>query len=125
MASTMPVLVFVRDLMFSSRIMSAARASGITLTMIRDAAQLENAAGNQLIIDLNHPGAIEAASAWKSRQGGRVTGFVSHTDTQTIQRAKDAGIDQILARGQFVQILPEVLASREGEAPAEPGIVQD
>ena len=38
-----------------------------------------------------------------------VPGFVSHVDTATIAAAREAGIDQVLARGQFVQILPELL----------------
>ena len=62
-------------------------------------------------MDLNQPGAIDAAGAWRGRAGGGadVIGFVSHVDTATIQKARAAGIDRVMARSQFVQVLPELL----------------
>jgi hypothetical protein len=36
-------------------------------------------------------------------------GFVSHVDTQIIQSALLAGIDQVLPRSRFVEALPELL----------------
>src|SRR5690242_19512218 len=98
MSELIPILVLVRDLMFASRISATARAENAQVTMLRDVAQLATASGARLIVDLNQSGAIEAAASWKQQHGGEVFGFVSHVDQETIDRAKAAGIDQIMAR---------------------------
>ena len=55
----------------------------------------------RLIVDLGESGALEAAIAWKREHGGEVVGFVAHVDAETIEKAKSAGIDHVLSRGQF------------------------
>ena len=107
----MNTIVLVRDLIFSSRIRAEAKSTGVELTMLRDAAQLASAAGARLIVDLNQAGALDAAAAWKNRTNGVVVGFTSHTDGTTIARARELGMDQVLARSAFVQQLPQLLAS--------------
>jgi hypothetical protein len=107
-----PILVLVRDLMFSGRILAEARAAGVNVKVIRDPsgiAKLENADSSLMIADLNLPGAIVAASDWRRRTEGIVVGFVSHVDSDTISQAKAAGLDQVLARSRFVTVLPELL----------------
>ena len=101
------VLIFVRDLMFSTRIVEAAKAANVPYKVIRSADALAHEAGRMLIVDLNQDGAIEAAAKWN----GRRVGFVSHVDTETIERARAAGIDQIVSRGQFTQVLPQLIRS--------------
>lgn len=130
------VIALVRDLMFSSRISAEARAAGATIRMVRDPAQLSdpaNAAGASqtdqtntsaaaqlLIIDLNQPGALEAACTWRAAQTRRrVVGFVSHVDTDVIAHARTAGIDQIMPRSQFVRQLPALLSGQAPDAPAD------
>jgi hypothetical protein len=107
----------IRDLMFSSRVLGAAKELGTAVKLVRDPAQLlagaEAAPGARLIVDLNLEGAIDAAAAWKSATGGTVAGFVSHVDSETIRRARDAGIDRVMPRSQFVQVLPELLGPPE------------
>ena len=108
------VLVLVRDLMFSSRIAATARAADVPVTLLRDPAQLAAAApdATRLIVDLNQPGAIEAAAAWMAPQSRDVVGFVSHVDAETIARARAAGIERVLPRSRFVEVLPELLTGR-------------
>jgi hypothetical protein len=103
------MLVLVRDLMFSSKITAAARQIGAQVKIVRDPSQLAGASGDRLIVDLNQPGALEAAVEWKRSGAGRVIGFVSHVDTATIAKAEQSGIDQVLSRGQFTQLLPNLL----------------
>lgn len=103
------ILIVVRDLMFSSRIINAAKELQLEYRMIRDPAKLADEVGEKLIVDLNQDGALDAASAWGKSTSKPVVGFVSHVDTPTIERAKTLGIDQILTRGQFVQVLSDVL----------------
>ena len=105
-----PVLVLVRDLMFSGRIGATARALNAPVRMLRDPAALgQSGGGGRLIVDLNLPGALEAAVAWKGASAGEVVGFVSHVDAETIRRARAGGIDRVLPRSQFVTLLPELL----------------
>ena len=111
-AEAPPILVLVRDLMFSGRILAEARAAGVDVKVIRDPAkigELETADSSLMIADLNLPGAIMAAADWRRRANGTVVGFVSHVDTESISQAKAAGLDQVLARSGFVTILPELL----------------
>jgi len=106
-----PVLALVRDLMFSTRVTGTATDLGIPLRLIRDPAQLAGQPGRRLIVDLNLAGAIDAAKIWREGAGVgmHVIGFVSHVDTATIQQARAAGIDRVMARSQFIQVLPQLL----------------
>ena len=104
-----PILVLVRDLMFSGRIGATARAANAPVRMLRDPAGLGRSEGRRLIVDLNQPGALEASVEWKRATAGEVVGFVSHVDAETIARARAAGIDRVMPRSQFVQVLPELL----------------
>jgi electron transfer flavoprotein alpha/beta subunit len=103
-------LLLCRDLMFVSKVMATARAMGLTVQVVRDPAQLPRQ-GARLIVDLNQEGAIEAAAAWKDTTVGRVVGFVSHVDTDAINRAHAAGLDQVLPRSRFTATLEQILGS--------------
>ena len=112
-----PVLVLVRDLMFSGRILAEARAVGINVKVIRDPAgiaKLENPDSVLMIADLNLPGSIAAAADWRRRTSGTVVGFVSHVDSEAISAAREAGLDQVLARSRFVEVLPSLLKGKTG-----------
>ena len=103
------VLVLVRDLMFASKIRLAAESVATSVRILRDPAQLNDAVAPRLIVDLNQPAALDAAVTWKRRTGGHVVGFVSHVDAETIRAAREAGVDQVLPRSRFVEILPDLL----------------
>jgi hypothetical protein len=104
-----PVLVLVRDLMFASKITATAQSMQVLVKLIREPEKLASEPGERLIVDLNQPGALDAAVNWKSAPGRSVVGFVSHVDRETIDRARSLGIDQILPRSQFVARLTELL----------------
>ena len=109
-SNVQPVLVLVRDLMFASKILGTAQAIGVSVKMVREPLKLAGEAGRRLIVDLNLEGAIEAAVAWKqARCGGEVVGFVSHVDGETIRKAREAGVDSVMARSEFVRSLEQVL----------------
>lgn len=116
----LPVLALVRDLMFAGRISATAQAEGVPLKLIRDSNKLGAEPGIRLIVDLNLAGAIDAAAAWRGAAGGEVVGFVSHTDAETIARARAAGIDRVLARSRFVETLPDLLRGDDGGSPKPP-----
>ena len=101
-------LLLCRDLMFASKVTATARATGQAVQVVRDPAQLPPK-GNRLLVDLNQDGALDAAAAWRTSSGGAVVGFVSHVDTETIARARNAGLDQVLTRGRFTADLESIL----------------
>jgi hypothetical protein len=103
------VFLLCRDLMFVSKVTATARAQAVPLQVVRDTAKLPQQ-GGRLLVDLNLEGAIEAASNWKTSTGGQVIGFVSHVDTQTIEKAKAAGLDQVLPRSRFTATLEQIIA---------------
>ena len=96
------LLILCRDLLLGSKITSAAQSAGVTYRLVRDAEKLLGLAGNRLIVDLNQDGALDAAVEWKREGGLEVVGFVSHVDSDTIDRARSAGFDQVLSRSQLV-----------------------
>jgi hypothetical protein len=106
-----PVVALVRDLMFVSKITAVARAAGVRVRVVRDVSGLAGAEGRFVVADLSHPGAIEAAVAWSRATGKPTLGFVSHVDTETIDRARSAGIEQVVARGAVERHLESLLNS--------------
>ncbi len=105
------VIALIRDLLFASKVTATARSQGLNVQILRDGTNLPTA--DLLLVDLNQTGALESAIAWKTADAKRcVIGFVSHVDNQTIQRAREGGIDQVLARSAFVEKLPAILDSQ-------------
>lgn len=111
--SNATMLIFVRDLMFSTRIVEAAREAGVAYKVIRKPEALAHETGQVLFVDLDQAGAIEAAGAWRARTGGRTIGFVSHVNTEAIAQARAAGIEQILSRGQFTQQIAALVRQQQ------------
>jgi len=109
MSDGVSVLIFVRDLMFSSKVVATARAEGVAFRVVRDFSILIQTPAPRLIVDLNEPGRLEQAVQWKQAFGGHVTGFVSHVAADTIAAAKAAGIDRVMSNGAFAGSLPQVL----------------
>jgi hypothetical protein len=109
----MPVLLAVRDLLFRSRIQAAADRLGIPLRLAprdRPLADLAREVGEGTVIaDLGEPGALEEIRAAKSASRVRVVGFLGHLETELARAATDAGVDEVLSRGQLVQRLDDVL----------------
>jgi hypothetical protein len=102
------VLLLCRDLMFLSKVTATARATGATVQVVRDPTLLPPV-GSRLFVDLNQDGALDASVVWKRATGGEVVGFVSHVDADTIARARQSGLDQVLARSQFTANLERLL----------------
>jgi DNA-binding NarL/FixJ family response regulator len=110
----MAVLVAVRDLLFRSRIQSAADRLGIALKLaprdrpLADAAR--EAGGGLVLLDLGDPGALEQIPALRAA-GARVVGFAGHVQEDLIASARAAGADEVLSKGQLVARIDEVLVA--------------
>lgn len=112
------VIVAVDDLMFASRISSAAKALGVEMAFARSPEAIVEAvrtkAPRLVIFDLNSVKvrSLEAVAALKADAALAsvpTIGFVSHVQTELIAQARDAGIDQVMARSAFVTQLPQLL----------------
>lgn len=113
------ILALVDDLMFTSKIRSAATQAGIAIAFARSSAsaleQMRGAAPALVLLDLNNPrtdplGTVAAMKADPALAAVPIVGYVSHVDTATIQAARDAGVDEVLARSAFSANLPAILA---------------
>ena len=112
------VAVLVDDLMFVSRIREAAKASPADVRTVRNldgvrAAVREGA--TLVVLDLDSQrlpwaGVLQALSSEPDLAGVGSVGFVGHANETAIRAAREAGCTQVLARGAFVQRLPEILA---------------
>jgi PleD family two-component response regulator len=113
------ILSAVADVMFSSRIRTAAAASGADVRFARTAEETLTQARvlrpALILLDLNAAqlspiDTIARIKADSDLAGVRVLGFVSHVEGAVIAAARAAGIDDVLARSAFVSRLPELLA---------------
>jgi DNA-binding NarL/FixJ family response regulator len=112
------ILVAVDDLLFSSKIRATAKQAGVELAFARSPQEILDQARALMpplvIFDLNSgkTDPIATIGAMKSDPALaaiRTLGFVSHVDADTIQAARDAGTDQVMARSAFAAQLAEIL----------------
>lgn len=112
------IVCAVDDLLFSVKISTAARSLGTDIYFERSAANLLPTVRQKrpalVIFDLNSTrleplAAIAALKADPELAATRTLGYVSHVDTATIEAARAAGIDQVLARSAFSERLGEIL----------------
>jgi CheY-like chemotaxis protein len=123
------IVCVVDDLIFSIKISTAAKQLGVDMYFERSKAMvMETIRDKQpslVIFDLNSGrlapiDAIAAMKADPTLRSIRTLGYVSHVDSDTIDRARAAGIDQVLARSAFSARLGEIL-SEAGTKDQEPG----
>jgi CheY-like chemotaxis protein len=115
------IVVGVDDLMFSSRISTAAKGLGVEIKFARSpqaiVAAVKATSARLVILDLNSQrvqplDAVAALKADPALAAVRTVGFVSHVQADLISQARDAGVDQVLARSAFVTQLPELLQEK-------------
>lgn len=116
------ILAAVDDMLFSSKIRTTAKLSGVELTFARtpDAilAQARALKPSLVIFDLNCAKADPINTVAALRRDPELAsiptmGFVSHVDTATIQAARAAGIGEVLARSAFAADLATILTDAE------------
>ena len=114
------VLCVVDDLMFSIKISTAAKALGVDIYFERSADQVVPRVREKLpslvILDLNSTKlrpmeVIATLKADPDLKEIQTLGYVSHVQTETIEAARQAGIDRVLARSAFSDRLGEILTS--------------
>jgi PleD family two-component response regulator len=113
------ILAILDDLLFTSKIRGAARQLGVSLTIARSRdgalAELRSSAPALVILDLNNArtdpiGIVAAMQADAALRSIPTVGYVSHVDTATIDRARQAGVGEVMPRSAFNTRLADILA---------------
>lgn len=114
------IFVITGDLIFSTRITHAAAAQGLSCSVLRDLAQLQDALAHApprlALIDLEsdaETGLAAIAALKEAAPAARVVAYYSHVRADHAAAARSAGADDALARSAFVARLPEILAKPE------------
>jgi PleD family two-component response regulator len=104
--------------MFTSKIRTAAKQLGAEVRFARslDAAlaAMREQTPTLVIFDLNSPrtnplGIVEAMKADAALSSIPTLGFVSHVQTELIQAARQAGVNEVMARSAFTERLGQLL----------------
>ena len=112
------ILIAVDDLLFSSKIRAAAKQAGVAILFARTPAdiiqQARVAKPSLAIFDLTSEkidsiGTIRALKADAELGGIRTLGFVSHVRADVVAAAREAGVDEVVARSAFAARLVEIL----------------
>jgi CheY-like chemotaxis protein len=122
----MMILAVLDDLMFTSKIKTAASQLGVAVTFARSAdaalAEMRKTAPSLVILDLNNPrtsplGIVAELKNDPALASTRTIGFASHVQVDVINAARQAGVDEVMARSAFVQNLAAILT----RPPQSPG----
>jgi DNA-binding NarL/FixJ family response regulator len=111
------IVCAIDDLMFSIRISTAAKSLQADVYFERSADKLLDTIRDKrpslVIFDLNSARMRPLASLKRDPDLAtiRTLGYVSHSDAATIDAARAAGIDQVLARSAFVNQLGGILTT--------------
>lgn len=113
----MNVLFLSKDLIFSSRVSACARELGIELSIVSEADQcLARASSGQaplVLLDLSTPSLESGQLVPQLRRlvhpPQAIVAFGPHVHEAKLAAARDAGCDEVLARGQFNSRMGEIL----------------
>ncbi len=116
------ILVVVEDLIFLSKIQQTSRQIGVEVEPVeitKLAERLQQNAPRAILLDLNHRSgrALEVARMVKSGAQAshvQIVGFLSHVQGDLARQAREAGLDQVMARSAFAQQLPQLLRQLAG-----------
>jgi hypothetical protein len=106
------VVYLIQDMLFSSKLRETAKQTGVTVQAVRDPAAWAAAAreAKLAIVDLRLPAALEALDALAGA-GVRTVGFIDHEKIEVMDAARAKGCADVMAKGQFANALPKLLAS--------------
>jgi PleD family two-component response regulator len=115
------ILAVLDDLMFTSKIKTAASRIGVAVTFARSAeaalSEMRKAAPSLVILDLNNARANPLGLVSSMKQDPALSavptvGYVSHVQTDVIDAARRAGVGEVLARSAFTERLADILSRR-------------
>jgi CheY-like chemotaxis protein len=112
------IIAVLDDLMFTSKIRTAAARLGVPVAFLRTSAaaleEMKKQAPSLVIFDLNNPrtdplGTVKSMKSDPDLAAIPLVGYVSHVQTDLIDAARQAGIDQVMARSLFTDKLGDLL----------------
>jgi PleD family two-component response regulator len=112
------ILAVLDDLMFTSKIKTAAGQLGVAVSFARSSdaalAEMRRASPSLVIFDLNCARADPLGTAAAMKREAALAaiptlGFVSHVQADLIDAARQAGVGEVLARSAFTMRLAEIL----------------
>ena len=124
------IVCVVDDLIFSVKISTAAKALAAPVFFERSPdmvlPRIREKQPSLVIFDLNSSKLqpLDAIARMKADPGLRdirTLGYVSHVQTDVIAAARNAGIDEVLARSAFSEQLAQILRPSPATRPAGPG----
>ena len=124
---SVPVVVYAPDLLMRQQIVAGVEASGVAArgaaTPARFATALAAGAAAAVIeldgIGIDGIELIEQLRSDTATADLPILGFCAHTRAELITGARDAGATKVVARGELVRKLPELIASLTHTAPTD------
>jgi CheY-like chemotaxis protein len=124
------ILYFASDLIWATKIKGVADALGIPCRPVRTVdmldARLADSQPKALLVDLTTPDVALAmitrlrgspgAQATPMSRPIRIIAFGPHVERDLFQQARDAGADEVLARGMLDRHMDEILTNLAGRA---------
>jgi CheY-like chemotaxis protein len=116
------ILAVLDDLFFTVKINEAAKRAGVPVEFVKtakDALDKAQAHPPLIILDLNCTALdpvklIEDLKSSAALKEIPLISYVSHVQAELIQKAREAGCDQVLARSAFSKDLPQILNRHTG-----------
>jgi len=112
------ILAVLDDLMFTSKIRTTANQLGVAVAFARSAdsalTEMRKSPPALVILDLNNPrtqplAIVAAMKADAALASIPTVGYASHVQTDVIEAARTAGVQEVLARSAFTQHLASIL----------------
>jgi CheY-like chemotaxis protein len=112
------ILAVLDDLLFTSKIRNAATQLGIAVRFARSSAdalaEMRKSAPALVIFDLNSQRTEPLATLAEMKKDGSLAAiptvaFASHLQSDVINAARQAGMDEVLARSAFTMRLGDIL----------------
>jgi len=110
------IVYLVSDLIWETRIRSAAQAVGVEAMRVRQADELHKLFNENevelFLVDLEAEGALEAVSAAAEQaEDTRIVAWAPHVAATMLEQARAAGAGDVLARGAFARQLASLVES--------------
>ena len=99
------VAAYVPDLMDRSRLTGVGE-----VTFVSAPGDLAAVGAEVVVVDLSRPGVLDAVGQLGT---ARTIGFGSHVDTELLEAARAAGVDEVLPRSRFFARVVELLGGKE------------
>lgn len=122
------ILVVADDLLFRSKISTAAKATGVVVRAATSAdAAIERAREDRPSLVLLDLDSARTEPFEVLRRFGddpdlktlQTLGFVSHVHADLVRQARALGIGHVMARGAFAEALPQILAPHASAGPSQ------